>query len=76
MGKDLEGSGRGLIDVLSLHLFRLRKTTIILVNTVGFPSENQIRHLQNTSVQRTAIAVSSFYALIYTNVLLIGGLKC
>jgi len=76
MGKDLEGNDRCLIDVSSLHLLTLRKATIFPVNIFGFPSENQTRHVQHTSVQRSATVVSSFYASVYTNVLFKGGIKC
>jgi hypothetical protein len=46
IGKDLEGSGRGLIEVLSPNSRKLS------VRRADFPDEIRTEYLQNTSLER------------------------
>jgi hypothetical protein len=52
VGRDLEGSGHGLVEVLPRNfLLGLRKTTKISVRIAGVPAEIRTDYLPNTKLE-------------------------
>jgi hypothetical protein len=52
MGKDLPGSGRGLFEVLSLHLLGGNEETHIKLRIASVQAGIRTKHLLNTSQER------------------------